>query len=339
MVDLFPDLGLMMKAIYIKGFGPTLSLDLRDVKKPSIRDPADVLVRVHAAGLNRADLLQARGLYPPPAGYSPNIPGLEFAGEVVAIGDDVREWKVGDSVFGITAGEAQAEFVLTDASLLARIPDNLDFNQAAAVPEAFITAHDAIFTRGRLKPAESLLIHAVGSGVGLAALQLAKAHGATVIGTSRTADKLEKCRDFGLDIPIATADAIDFAEVVREKTAGKGVDVILDLVGAAYFTENLECLASQGRLVLVGLTSGAKTELDMRLVLQKRATIVGTVLRSRSKEEKADATRKFANDVLPLLESGKVVPNLDRAFTVEDVVDAYKYLESNESFGKVVLKF
>ena len=246
---------------------------------------------------------------------------------------------IGDHVFGITAGEAQAEFLLTDETLLARIPDNLDFAKAAAVPEAFITAHDAIFTLGNLGQGETLLIHAVGSGVGLAALQLAKANGATVIGTSRTADKLERCREFGLDDAIATGDSVDFAGKISQVTGGTGVNVILDLVGAAYFQQNLASLAIKGRLILVGLTSGRTAEFNMGLALQKRLTIIGTVLRGRPTEEKAEATRKFVDEVVPLLATGRIRPNVDRVFAAKDVVAAYKYLESNESFGKVILEF
>ena len=199
-----------MRAVYITEFGATDNLEIREIPDPPKPEKAQVLVRVRAAGLNRADLLQVRGGYPPPAGYSPNIPGLEFAGEVVAVGEDVNAWTIGDRVFGITAGEAQAEFLLTDEKLLARIPDGLDFTRATAIPEAFITAHDAIFTLGNLRRGETLLIHAVGSGVGLAALQLAKGSEATVIGTSRTADKLERCREFGLDAAIATGNGANF---------------------------------------------------------------------------------------------------------------------------------
>lgn len=328
-----------MKSVYIGDFGNTENLTIREV--PDLSDPqnSQVLVRVRAAGLNRADLLQVRGLYPPPTGYSPNIPGLEFAGEVAGIGNDVTKWSVGDRVFSITAGEAQAEFILIDESLLTKIPDNLSFTEAAAVPEAFITAHDAIFTLGDLKENETLLIHAVGSGVGLAALQIAKAKGATVIGTSRTSGKLEKCRQSGLDFAISTGDAIDFAAEIDEYMAGRGVDVILDLVGAAYFQQNLESLALKGRLILVGLTSGRTAELNLGLALQKRARIIGTVLRARPTVEKADATRRFAEDIVPLLASGKIAPNLDHVFTADAVVEAYKYMESNRSFGKIVLEF
>ena len=327
-----------MRAVYITNFAAPDNLEIREVASPAAPQERQVLVRVEAAGLNRADLLQARGLYPPPAGFSPNIPGLEFAGEVAATGDGVTAFAIGDRVFGITAGEAQAELVLTDESLVAPIPDNLSFTEAAAVPEAFITAQDAIFTLGDLKAGETLLIHAVGSGVGLAGLQLAKAAEAKVIGTSRTAEKLDKCAAFGLDEAILTAEPV-FAENVKSATGGKGVDVILDLVGGAYFAENLASLALRGRLILVGLTSGRTAEIDLGMALQKRLQITGTTLRARSLDEKAAAIRKFVGDVVPLLASGRVRPNLDRVFAARDVIDAYRYLASNESFGKVVLEF
>jgi|CXWL01.1.fsa_nt_gi putative PIG3 family NAD(P)H quinone oxidoreductase len=328
-----------MKAIYINEFGSLQNLELRDNADPTAPFGTQVLVRVKAAGLNRADLLQVRGLYPPPAPYSPNIPGLEFAGEIAAIGEEVKGWDLGTRVFGITAGEAQAEFVLTDARLLARVPNHLTFAEAACVPEAFITAHDAIFTLGRLGTQDKLLIHAVGSGVGLAALQLAKAKGAFVVGTSRTEDKLDRCKDLGLAAGIVVRDANDFAERVMDSTQGRGADVILDLVGGAYFDQNLRSLASQGRHVLVGLTSGRTAQFDLGLALQKRARIIGTVLRPRTLEEKAEATRKFADEVVPLFESQTIRPNLDRVFPAGDVIGAYEYLESNVSFGKVVLEF
>lgn len=329
-----------MKVVYINEFGSIDDLTIRDL--PDLSAPADnqVLLRVCAAGLNRADLLQVRGKYPPPAGYSPNIPGLEFAGRVIAIGSDVSQWNVGDRVFGITSGEAHAEFTLSDERLLAKIPDRFSFVEAAAVPEAFITAHDAMFTLGHLKANESILIHAIGSGVGLAALQLAKAKGAYVIGTSRNADKLDKCCEFGLDAAITTGETPDFAHAVKEATDGKGVDVILDLVGAAYFQQNLESLAARGgRFVLVGLTSGAKAEFNLGIALQKRLTMIGTVLRARSAEEKAEAVARFTGEVLPLFEDGTIRPNLDRVFPAAKMVEAYKYLESNENFGKIVLEF
>ncbi|MEJ7622690.1 MAG: NAD(P)H-quinone oxidoreductase [Pyrinomonadaceae bacterium] len=328
-----------MKSVVIEEFGPEFKLAIRETEDPQPPVGNQVLVRVHAAGLNRADLLQARGLYPPPAGYSPERPGLEFAGEIAAVGDAVSGWSTGDRVFGITAGEAQSELLLADASLLARTPNNLDYVTAAAIPEAFITAHDAVVTQGQLAESETLLIHAVGSGVGLAGLQIAKAAGAFVIGTSRTVDKLDRCKAFGLDVPIVPADGANFAEQVIDATDGRGADVILDLVGGGYFAQNLASLAPRGRLVLVGLTSGRTAEIDLGMILQKRARVIGTVLRSRTVKEKADATRSFADEVIPLLAAGRVTANIDRVFPMSDVHEAYRYLESNVSFGKVVLEF
>jgi len=336
-----------MKAVYVKEFGGAENLEIRAVENPSNPKSKEVLVSVKAAALNRADILQRQGFYPAPKGFPERILGLEFAGEVAEIGESVTEYKIGDRVFGITAGGAQAEFLLTDESLLAKIPDNLSFVEAACVPEAFITAHDAIFTQGNLRADETLLIHAVGSGVGLAALQLAKAQNIVTFGTSRTADKLVKCDKLGLNYGIvANADLSEgknpkyFAEIIEYKTGGKGVDVILDLVGAKYFAANLESLNQKGRLILVGLTGGAvAAEFNLGMALSKRLKIVGTVLRSRSIEEKAEATRKFVEDVLPLIATGLIKPNLDKVFSLESVKEAHEYLESNRSFGKVVLEF
>ena len=328
-----------MKAVYIPEFGGPENLEVREVPDPPKPKGNEVLVRVRAAGLNRADLLQRRGAYPPPAGYSPNIPGLEFAGDVVEVGDTVLDIRPGDRVYGITAGDAQAELLKIDRGLLTKVPPNLNFTEAAAVPEAFITAYDAIFTQGRLTDRETLLVHAVGSGVGLAALQLAKARGHKVIGSSRTKEKLERCREFGLDETLIVDGKPDFAQTVRSQTNGRGVGVILDLVGGAYFEENLRSLAVRGRLMLVGLTSGAKAEFDLGIALRNRLTLIGTVLRARSIVEKSEAVAVFAASVNPLLEQGRVTPNVDRVFHVNDVRAAHEYLESNESFGKVVLEF
>jgi putative PIG3 family NAD(P)H quinone oxidoreductase len=326
-----------MKAVFIREFGGPENLEFREVPDPLGPRGTEVIVRVRTAGLNRADLLQRRGNYAPPPGFSAEIPGLEFAGEVYELGDKASKFKKGDRVFGITSGEAQAEFLLIDESLLAAIPDRLTFAEAAAVPEVFITAHDAVFTQCHLLSGEWLLVHAVGSGVGLAALQLAKANGAKVIGTSRTQDKLDRCAEFGLDVPILTAEP-KFADVVKHAT-GAGADVILDLVGGPYFSENLESVATKGRMILVGLTAGRSTEFNLGIALFKRLTIIGTVLRGRSLEEKADVTRRFVDEVVPLLAAGKVRPNLDRVFPAAEIQQAHRYLESNESFGKVVLEF
>jgi len=327
-----------MKAVYIKEFGGAENLEIRDVENPPKPTGKEILVNVRTSALNRADILQRQGFYPAPKNFPERILGLEFAGEVAETGEAVENFKTGDPVFGITAGGAQAEFLLTDESLLAKIPDSLNFIEAAAIPEAFITAHDAIFTQANLQKDETLLIHAVGSGVGLAALQLAKAKGIKVFGTSRAADKLEKCLEFGLDEAVLTKDELNFAEIIKEKTNNKCVDVVLDLVGAKYFAANLESLALQGRLVLVGLTGGRLAEFNLGIALTKRAKIIGTVLRSRSTKEKADATRAFIEEVLPLIAAGKIKPNLDKVFSIEHVKEAHEYLESNASFGKVVLE-
>jgi putative PIG3 family NAD(P)H quinone oxidoreductase len=326
-----------MKAVYVREFGGAENLEIREVENPAQPKHAEVLVNVKAAALNRADLLQRMGKYPAPSGYPERILGLEFAGEVAEVGENVRNLKIGDRVFGITAGGAQAEFLLTDESLLVKIPENLSFTEAAAVPEAFITAHDAIFTNGNLQENETLLIHAVGSGVGLAALQLAKAKNIKTVGTSRTQDKLDKCEEYGLDVGILVGKETNFAGIIKEKIGG--VDVILDLVGAIYLQANLESLNLKGRLVLVGTPGGAKAELNFSLVMGKRAKIIGTVLRSRPTEEKALATKAFAETVVPLLTYGAVQPNIDRVFKFEQIREAHEYLESNESFGKVVLEF
>ena len=334
-----------MKAVYIKEFGGAENLEIREVENPPKPKDTQVLISVKASAINRADILQRKGFYPAPPGFSERIPGLEFAGEVAGTGENVKNFQIGDRVFGIMAGAAQAEFLLAEDSLLAKVPANLSFAEAAAIPEAFITAHDAIFTLGQLKAGETLLIHAVGSGVGLGALQLAKAKNIKVFGTSRTAEKLKKCEKFGLDSGIVTdAESVtnntkNFAELILQFTGGKGVDVILDLVGASYFAANLESLALKGRLILVGLVGGRKAEFDLGMALTKRLQIIGTVLRSRSTKEKMEATQKFITDVLPLLESGKVKPNIDKIFPVEEIQKAHEYVESNESFGKVVLEF
>ena len=326
-----------MKAVYIREFGGAENLEIRELPDPSKPRGQQVLVKVMRAGLNRADLMQRLGKYPPPAGYSENIPGLEFAGEIAEVGDGVSDHKKGDRVFGITSGEAQAEYLSIDESLLARIPENLSFTEAAAVPEVFITAHDAIFTQGDLQQGEWLLIHAVGSGVGLAGLQMAKAKGALVAGTSRTQNKLDRCKEFGLDLPLLTREP-SFADAVKQ-ASGSGANVILDLVGGNYFPESLQSLALNGRMILVGLTAGRTSDIDLGAVLYKRAKIIGTTLRMRSLEEKAAATDAFISDVIPLLESGKVRPNVDRVFPASEIQDAHRYLESNESFGKVVIEF
>jgi putative PIG3 family NAD(P)H quinone oxidoreductase len=330
--------GKLMRAVRIISHGGPESLDVREVEAPGHATANRVLVRVYAAGLNRADILQRRGLYPAPHGYPQDIPGLEFAGRIEQIGEEVRNLRVGARVFGITAGGAQAEYILVPEDSLVEIPENLDWAEAAAVPEVFITAHDALFTQAGLEMGERVLVHAAGSGVGTAAVQLAHVAGTTVYGTSRNMDKLERARSFGLDEAVAVDnDPTVFARAVREWTGGAGVHVILDLVGGAYLAANLDALALKGRLMLVGTTAGASAELNLSIVMTKRLRLTGTVLRARTPEEKARATRRFAAHVVPLLEDGRVRPVIDRIYRMEEVRGAHERLESNESFGKIVL--
>jgi NADPH2:quinone reductase len=327
-----------MKAVTITAAGGPEVLQISEAETPLLPTADRVRVRVRAAGLNRADVYQRRGYYPAPPGYPQNIPGLEFAGEVEAIGEAVRNWKIGQRVFGITAGGAQAEYVVVPQNHLAEIPENLDWPEAAAVPEVFITAHDALFTRANLRPGESMLVHAAGSGVGTAAIQLARVAGGSTFGTSRTADKLERAKAFGLTNAVAVGrDPQTMVAPVMEWTRGRGVNVIIDLVGAAYLEANLNALASHGRLVLVGTTAGAKATFDISLAMGKRLTIIGTMLRGRALEEKATATRLFAEQVVPLLAAGTVKPVIDRIYKLEEIHEAHARLEANESFGKIVL--
>ncbi|REJ77349.1 MAG: NAD(P)H-quinone oxidoreductase [Acidobacteria bacterium] len=327
-----------MRAVYINEYGGTDVLEVKEVEDSPSPRSGEVRVKVAAAALNRADILQRRGLYPPPSGYPERIPGLEFAGTVESVGEDVDRFEIGERVFGIIPGGAQAEMLVTGQDQLSRVPAGLELVSAAAIPEAFITAHDAMITQGGLKKGETVLIHAVGSGVGLAALQLANVAGARTIGTSRTNEKLERCEQMGLDVAISAEEHRNFADVVQKATEGVGADVILDLVGAKYLSQNIKSLAVKGRLLLVGLVGGAAAELDMRLVLQKRATLIGTVLRGRSGAEKEEVTSAFERDVIPHLESGAISPNVDRVFPIDEIRDAHEYLESNESFGKVVIR-
>jgi NADPH:quinone reductase-like Zn-dependent oxidoreductase len=265
---------------------------------------------------------------------------MEFAGEVEAVGPAVLRCKPGRRVVGITGGGAQAEYVLAPEGALAEV-DSLDWVEAAALPEVFITAHDALFTQLGLQMGETVLIHAAASGVGTAAVQLAHAAGCLVFGTSRTPQKLARVCALGLDDAIALPEgnADGFADQILEATGGRGVNVIVDLVGAAYFAANLKALAPLGRLICVGLTAGSRAEIDLGLLLRKRLRVFGTTLRGRSAAEKAAAVRGFADHVLPLVRCGLLKAVIDSTFKVDEVVAAHQRLESNETFGKVILTF
>ena len=338
-----------MKAVWIARFGGPEALEVRSVPRPQIC--ADqVLVRVRAAALNRADLLQRQGKYPAPPGFPQEIPGMEFAGEVAEVGPQVRLWKPGQRVFGLTGGGAQAQYLVTPENLLAEIPENLTWTEAAAIPEAFITAHDALWKQAELRPGETVLIHAVGSGVGLAAVQLTSAMQATAYGSSRTPEKIEQARQFGLKDGVVVKQSVqqnvqqnvqqdfeDMISAVKKWTAGKGVNVIIDLAGGPYAKAGQQVLAMKGRMMLVGSVAGGSYEFDSRFVMSKRLQIRGTVLRARSLAEKILATEAFAAEVVPLFANGRLRANVDSEFKLSEIGAAHSRLESNRTFGKVVV--
>jgi NADPH:quinone reductase len=323
-----------MRAIIITRPGGPEVLEIQNVETPQPSGEY-VRVRVRAAGLNRADLLQRAGVYPAPAGSPSNIPGLEFAGEVDAVGPLVRAWKPGQRVMGLAGGGAQAEYILAHEGLLVEIPDNLDFIQAAGVPEVFITAHDALFTQAGLQMGERLLLHAAGSGVGTAAIQLAHATGATTFGTSRTPAKLEQARLLGLDVGLSDKN---FASEVNRLTGGAGVHVVLDFIGATYLEQNLEALTAWGRIVFLATMGGAQANINLGMLMAKRISMRGVTLRTRTLEEKLAVTRRFATGVLPLLSSGKVKPIIEQVYPLEKIGEAHTVMGENKNFGKLILR-
>jgi putative PIG3 family NAD(P)H quinone oxidoreductase len=327
-----------MRAVVIARPGGPEVLELREVERPT-PGVGEVLVRVRGTALNRADLMQREGRYPAPPGAPADIPGLEFAGEVAGLGPGAREWREGDRIFGIVGGGSYAEYVTTHERALAPIPDSLGWDDAAAVPEAFITAHDALVSQAAVRASESVLVHAIGSGVGLAATQIARAVGAIPYGTSRTEDKIGRARELGLEDGVTVGrDLAPLAEAVARWTGGRGVEVVLDLVGGPYVAAGIEALAPRGRLILIGTVAGTQTPLDLRRILTRRLTIRGTVLRARPLEEKILATRAFAAEVVPLLARGIVRPVVDSTFDLDRIADAHRHLESNATFGKVVVR-
>ncbi|HEV7526222.1 MAG TPA: NAD(P)H-quinone oxidoreductase [Acidimicrobiia bacterium] len=306
-------------------------------------DPDGVVVRVHGAGLNRADLLQRAGLYPAPPGVPADIPGMEFAGVIDAVGADVVGRAVGDRVFGITGGGAQAEYIAVPAVHCAIVPPNLDLVEMGGVPEVFITVHDAIVTQAHIAAGEWLLVHAVGSGIGTTAVQLAKALGARVVGTARNADKIERCRELGLDesiVPTLTADgALDvdaLAWSIVEATGG-GVHVVLDTLGGDYVIADVNAAAPKGRIVCIGTLAGGRATMPILSILGKRLTLIGTMLRGRDVAEKAAATDAFVRDVVPLLADARIAPIVEAILPLDRAEEAYALLGSDQTFGKVIL--
>ena len=327
----------MRAAVITRAGGPDV-LEIQSRPRPIPRSN-EVLVRVRASALNRADLSQREGHYPAPPGSPPDIPGLEFAGEVEALGEEARGWREGDRVFGIVGGGGHAEYLVVDAGTLARVPDRLSWTEAASVPEVFMTAHDALVTQSQVQRAETVLIHAVGSGVGLAATQVARAWSAIPFGTARTPDKIEKARQFGLEDGVTvSAEPEGFLADTERWTNGKGIDVTLDLVGGAYVPADVRAAAPRGRIMIIGTIAGATASVPIGMVLRKRLTIRGTALRSRTLEEKRAVTEAFARGVVPLFDTGALRPTIDQVFDLEQIAAAHERLASNATFGKVVLR-
>ena len=324
-----------MRAVVTADHGGPEVLQLREVPRPE-PGTGQVRVKVATSGVNRADIFQRKGLYPPPPGCPPDIPGLEYSGTVEAVGPGVRGLEEGDAVLGLVAGGGYAEYLVAHEREVVRAPEGLDPVQVGAIPEAFLTAFDALVAQMRIQAGEQVLIHAVGSGVGTAGLQLTRWAGARALGTSRTVEKLARAGDLGLDVGIQGGDR-DWVSEVLEATGGRGVDVILDLVGGPYLNGNLKALATGGRIITVGITGGRKEVIDLRALMGKRGSITGTVLRARPLEEKANLAQHFQKVALPGFVDGRLTPVLDETFAAADAADAHRRMEANLNFGKLLL--
>lgn len=325
-----------MQAVVVEKPGGPEVLRLQEVEDVHPQR-GEVRVRVRATAVNRADLLQRAGKYPAPPGCTADIPGLEYAGEVDEVGDDYGPLKVGDRVFGLVPGGSYAQHVIVHARTASRIPEKLSFEEASALPEAAITAYDAMVSQCALKSGEFVLITGAASGVGITAAQIAHALGAKCIGITRSASKSKRLLEDRFFDEVIVDDGRAYSKEVLRTTSGAGADVVLELVGGHYLQEDLNCIARGGRIIIVGLLAGAACELNLGAVLSKRITIKGTSLRARPIEEKMAVAQLFSKHVVPLIESGAVKPFIDATFPLSEAGKAHSFLESNESFGKVVL--
>jgi len=325
----------MQAAIVTEPGGPDV-FAIQELPDP-VAGPEEVVVAVHATALNRADLLQRMGRYSGPKGTRDDLPGLEMAGIVESVGERVSAWAPGDRVMALLGGGGYGSKLAVHERMLMRVPPNIALTSAASIPEVFLTAYDAMFSQCELSMGESVLIHAAGSGVGTAAIQLAASQGCRIFGTAGDAGKLERAGELGLNVGIHYREE-DFAEVVRERTDGAGVNVILDVIGAPYWEQNLASLALRGRMVIVGTMGGSKLEVNLGALMGKRARVHGTLLRARPLEEKATLTQEFVARVLPLFENESITPIVDRVFPLAEVAEAHRYMESNANFGKIVLQ-
>ncbi|WP_284763344.1 NAD(P)H-quinone oxidoreductase [Arthrobacter sp. efr-133-R2A-63] len=325
-----------MKTVFISEPGGPEVLEIRDVPAP-VPGPGEVLIDVVAAGLNRADVQQRRGFYPPPPGAS-DIPGLEVSGRIAAFGPEVsKPFSVGDKVVALLSGGGYAQQVAVPAEQVLRLPDGVDLVTAASLPEVAATVYSNLIMTAQLQAGETVLIHGATGGIGTMAIQLARAYGATVATTAGTAEKVGTAKAFlGADIAINYAEE-DFAESLKAQNGGKGADVILDVVGAKYLQQNVEALADYGRLVVIGLQGGAKGELNLGQLLSKRAAIIGTALRPRPVAEKGVIMNAVRESVWPMLADGRIKPFVAKSFPLEQVREAHEYFDSGEHMGKVLL--
>jgi len=324
-----------MRAIVLTSYGEPDVLTLSDVPEPAC-GPEDVVVDVVATALNRADLLQRRGLYPEPGPPREHeIPGMELSGRVASVGERVSRWSPGDEVMAIVSGGSYAEQVAVHERQLMAVPRGVAVADAAAIPEVGITAHDALVVQGGLAAGGWALVHAGASGVGSMAIQIVAAMGARVV-TTTSAGKVAAVKALGADV-VVDYGADDFVEAVDEATGGIGVDTVLDVIGGDYLPRNIAALAVGGRIVQVGVMGGGRTNIDLFSLMPKRASLIGTVLRARPLEEKVAASVRFAAEVLPAIEAGKIRPVIDRRFALADMADAHRYLETNANVGKVLI--
>ena len=324
-----------MNYIQIEKHGDPEVLKLHSMPVPE-PGPGEVLIKVAAAGVNRPDVMQRKGLYPPPPGAT-DVPGLEVSGTVVSVGQNVSKPPINSEVCALVTCGGYAEYCLAAASICLPVPEKISLVNAAGIPETFFTVWTNVFKRGQLKAGESLLVHGGSSGIGTTAIQLGKAFGATVYTTAGTSDKCEFCNNLGADAAINYREQ-DFSEEIKRLTEGKGVNVILDMVGGPYFPKNIRLLADEGRLVQIALMQGSKAEVDFRSLLLKRVTLTGSTLRPRSVEEKTKIAQALQKNVWPLLESGAIRPIIHETFPLKQASEAHCLMESSAHIGKILLK-
>ncbi|MBW2312756.1 MAG: NAD(P)H-quinone oxidoreductase [Deltaproteobacteria bacterium] len=324
-----------MKAIVIEQPGDESVMQLGEAPEPTL-GAGDLRIQVAAAAVNRADLLQRQGLYPPPPGASP-ILGLECAGEVVEVGADVSGWAVGDRAMALLAGGGYAEQVVVDAGSALQVPDALAIEDAAALPEVFLTVFLNVFQLGAFPEGGAALVHGGGSGIGTAAIQLVRAAGGRIVVTAGSDEKCQRCLDLGADVAVNYREG-DFVAAAKEATDGRGVDVVLDSIGAPYLEGNLRALDIGGRLVLIGLMGGAKAEVNLGALLTRRLQVIGSTLRARPNEEKAAIVAGFCERFGALVEEGELRPVVDRVLPLAQASDAHRVMKASEHFGKIVLR-